>query len=89
MRQAAYRKDHLFEVDSGGRSNSVVGRIEYDEVCKHVSVDVSAQFPTAQHSLVPNLPANIVSMTGKTGLWPSHGGAIWSEDEIISWEDHY
>ena len=30
--------------------------------------DSLAQFPTPQHSLAPNLPAILVSMTGKIGF---------------------
>ena len=43
MRRTAYQKDRLLRwwSDSGGRSNSVVGRVGYGDIFRHVGIDCS------------------------------------------------
>ena len=55
------------------------------DVLRHVGVRFSAQFPTAQQSLAPNLPAILVSMTGKNAIVAITGDAMCSEDGFFSW----
>ena len=69
--------------DSGGRPDRWLGVEDLKMLPCTGGVDGSAQFPSAQHSLAPNLPATLVSKTGKMGF-SSYGGAIWSDRIEIS-----